>query len=59
MRKFLALSPNNVRGMLMQLHFTTALGLEHEQAALLERLLALQAAGTLDEGQQQTLALYL
>jgi len=59
MQKFRALSPDSVRGMLMQLHFTTALGLEDEKAALLQELLALQAQGSLNEGQQETLALYL
>jgi hypothetical protein len=57
MQKFLTLSPNSVRGLLMQLHFTTALGLEHEKQAIIAQLSTLEAAGKLDEGERQTLAL--
>lgn len=52
-------SPNNTRGLLMQLHFTTALGKVAESASLKEQLQALQAAGKLTIADQQTLALYL
>lgn len=52
-------APDNVRAMLMQLHFTTALGKVAEAEALKQRLLAKQAAGELSVGDQQTLALYL
>jgi tetratricopeptide (TPR) repeat protein len=57
--KFLDLAPNNTRGLLMQLHFTTALGKVAEAAALKHQLQALQAAGKLSVADQQTLALYL
>ncbi|MCB1844182.1 MAG: hypothetical protein KDI09_14570 [Halioglobus sp.] len=58
MQKFLALSPGSVRGLLMQLHFSTALGLEQERQNLMAQLGELEAAGKLDAGERQTLALY-
>lgn len=57
--QFLTLAPDNTRGQLMQLHFTTALGKVAEADALKAELLARQAAGQLTVGEQQTLALYL
>ena len=57
--QYLAMLPDNTRGQLMQLHFTTALGKVAEAEALKQRLLAKQAAGELSVGDQQTLALYL
>ena len=58
-RQYLAMLPDDTRGQLMQLHFTTALGKVAEAEALKQRLLAKQAAGELSVGDQQTLALYL
>jgi hypothetical protein len=57
--KVLEHSPNNVRGLLMQLHFATALGKEQEALALVQRLLELQEEGRLNLGDRKTLALYL
>ncbi|QIB66625.1 hypothetical protein [Kineobactrum salinum] len=57
--RFLASEPNNTRGLLMQLHFTTALGKVEEARILKQQLLALQASGELSVADQQTLALYL
>ena len=59
MEKVLAQSPDQVRALLMQLHFATALGREAEAASLAEKLIALREAGELNVGQTQTLALYL
>jgi protein O-mannosyl-transferase len=57
--KFLEHSPRDVRGMLMQLHFTTALGKAQETQALKQQLLKLQQEGRLNLGDSKTLALYL
>ena len=57
--RFLEHSPRDVRGMLMQLHFTTALGKEREAQALVQKLLKLQEEGRLNLGDRKTLALYL
>ena len=55
---FLGLSPDNTRGLLMKLHFATALG-EKEGAELVRsRLIMLEEAGLLTVGEQQTLSLY-
>ncbi|MDO8861413.1 hypothetical protein Q6D67_06840 [Haliea sp. E1-2-M8] len=56
--QFLALSPNNTRGQLMQLHFATALGKVEVVEQMIAALQAKQAAGELNVGEQQTLALY-
>ncbi|AQA19760.1 hypothetical protein BST95_17425 [Halioglobus japonicus] len=58
-QRYLRLRPGNVDGLLMQLHFGTALqDAEHRQAAL-DALLRMQADGTLSVAQRQTLALYM
>ncbi|RLQ23746.1 hypothetical protein DWB85_00915 [Seongchinamella sediminis] len=57
--RFLDLAPDNIRGMLMQLHFTTALNRRDEADALIARLQKLQDAGKLKRSEQDTLALYL
>jgi len=55
---FLDLSPDNARGLLMKLHFATALG-EREDAELVRsRLNMLEEAGLLTLGEQHTLSLY-
>ena len=56
--RFLAEAPGSSRGLLMQLHFSTALGKVSEAEVLKQQLLALQAAGVLTVSEQQTLALY-
>jgi hypothetical protein len=57
--KFLALSPNNKRGLLMKLHFSTALGKVEVAHEVIEILQSLDQRGELTVGEQQTLALYL
>ena len=57
--QFLAQAPGTPRGLLMQLHFSTALGKVSEAEALQRQLLTLQAAGALTVSDQETLALYL
>ncbi|HBX73467.1 MAG TPA: hypothetical protein DEG86_10825, partial [Halieaceae bacterium] len=57
--RFLAESPQATRGLLMQLHFSTALGKVEEADDLKQRLLLLQDAGALSVVDQETLALYL
>lgn len=57
--QFLALSPNNTRGLLMKLHFATALGKAEAASDVIATLQALDAEGKLTVGQQQTLAIYL
>ena len=57
--RFLDLAPENVRGMLMQLHFTTALNRREEADSWIARLQKLQDAGKLNRSEQDTLALYL
>ena len=56
---FLNLSPNNVQGLLMKLHFNTALGKVAAAGAARTLLLELRAQGKLTVGEQQTLSLYL
>lgn len=55
---FLLQSPNNTRGQLMKLHFATALGKVGVAEEMIAALQAKQAAGELNVGEQQTLALY-
>jgi protein O-mannosyl-transferase len=57
--RFLMLSPNNTRGLLMKLHFATALGNVEAAQAVIETLQRLDQQGKLTVGEQQTLALYL
>jgi hypothetical protein len=56
--RFLLGSPGSVRGLLMKLHFATALQKEDEIAQTLKHLLALEEAGVLTLADQQTLSLY-
>ena len=56
---YLQLSPANAQGLLMKLHFVTALGKVEAADAVRSRLLELQAQGKLTVGEQQTLSLYL
>lgn len=55
----LALEPESVRGMLMQLHFATAMGQSAEAEAYIARLQELQREGKLTQGEQANLALYV
>lgn len=55
----LALAPGRTRELLMQLHFSIALGREKEAKSLIDQLQALQDAGKLNRGERDTLALYL
>ncbi len=57
--RHLALAPDSVRGMLMQLHFSTALGKTSEAEEFIERLQEMRRAGKLTQGEQANLALYL
>ncbi len=56
--RFLLGSPGNIRGLLMKLHFATALQKKDEMAKTLSRLIALEEAGVLTLADQQTLSLY-
>ena len=56
--RFLALSPGNKRGLLMKLHFATALGLEDSADEVIATLRVLAEKGKLTVGEQQTLSLY-
>jgi tetratricopeptide (TPR) repeat protein len=57
--RFLALSPGNKRGLLMKLHFASALGKVQERAAMIATLQSLDEKGELTVRERQTLALYL
>jgi hypothetical protein len=57
--QFLALAPDSTRGLLMKLHFTTALGQLEQARAVISRLQGMDQDGRLTVGEQQTLALYL
>lgn len=57
--RHLALAPDSVRGLLMQLHFATALGDAGNAAAYITRLQRLQQEGKLSRSDEATLALYL
>ena len=56
--RFLAGSPGNVRGLLMKLHFATALHKGDEISSLLSQLQTLEASGVLSLADKQTLSLY-
>jgi tetratricopeptide (TPR) repeat protein len=56
---YLRLSPENAQGLLMKLHFVTALGKVEAADAVRSHLLELQAEDKLTVGEQQTLSLYL
>ena len=57
--KFLILSPESSRGLLMKLHFATALGKKEIADRLTTQLRKMVDEGRLTVGEQQTLALYL
>ncbi len=57
--QFLALSPNDKRGLLMKLHFATALGKTEAAQEVIATLQRMDEQGKLTVGEQQTLALYL
>ena len=57
--RFLAFDGDNTRGLLMKLHFTTALGKVDEARAVISQLQGMESAGRLTVGEKQTLALYL
>lgn len=57
--QLLALSPHDKRGLLMKLHFATALGKVEAAQAVIAALQRLDQQGKLTVGEQQTLALYL
>jgi hypothetical protein len=56
--RFLAGSPGNTRGLLMKLHFATALRKDDEISSLLSQLQTLEASGVLSLADKQTLSLY-
>ncbi|MFV8818238.1 hypothetical protein [Haliea sp. E17] len=56
--RFLALSPGNPRGLLMQLHFARTLQKDEEAQQLIEMLRSQADAGKLSNRQKETLALY-
>jgi hypothetical protein len=55
---YLQASPNDPQGLLMKLHFVSALGKVEDIKAIRSRLLEMQEQGLLTVGQQQTLSLY-
>lgn len=57
--RFLALSPGNKRGLLMKLHFSTALGKTNATREVIATLQQLDRQGKLTVGEQKTLGLYL
>jgi hypothetical protein len=57
--QFLALSPYNTRGLLMKLHFATALGKGDAAREVIATLQLIDKQGKLTVGQQRTLAMYL
>jgi tetratricopeptide (TPR) repeat protein len=57
--QFLAMSPDNTRGLLMKLHFASALGKADAAQDVIATLQAKQEQGKLTVREQQTLALYL
>lgn len=57
--QFLAMSPNDKRGLLMKLHFATALGKQDAADEVVATLRQLLEQGKLTVAEQQTLALYV
>ncbi len=57
--RFLALSPGDTRGLLMKLHFATALGKQDAADEVIATLRQLLEQGKLTVAEQQTLALYV
>ena len=56
--RFLALKPDDTRGLLMKLHFATALGKVEAAADVMTTLQELDQQGKLTVGEQQNMALY-
>jgi hypothetical protein len=56
--RFLAGAPGNSRGLLMKLHFATALQKDDEISSLLSQLQMIEASGVLSLADKQTLSLY-
>ena len=56
--RFLALQPRDKRGLLMKLHFATALGKVVAAGEVMTVLQAMDQQGELTVGEQQTMALY-
>ena len=56
--RFLVLNPDDTRGLLMKLHFATALGKEEEVNAVMAILHEMDQQGKLTVGEQQNMALY-
>jgi tetratricopeptide (TPR) repeat protein len=57
--QFLSMVPDDIRGLLMRLHFATALGKVDESGEIIRKLQHFDSEGKLNVGQQQTLGLYL
>ena len=57
--QFLTMVPGNVRGLLMKLHFATALGKVAEAGQIIVTLQGIDGDGRLSVGERQTLSLYL
>jgi hypothetical protein len=57
--RFLALSPNDIRGLLMKLQFATMLGKEEAASEVIATLQGMDEQGKLTVGEKQTLTLYL
>jgi protein O-mannosyl-transferase len=57
--RFLVLDPGDHRGLLMKLHFATALGKVVQSEAIIQLLLSIDAQGRLSVEDRQTLDLYL
>ncbi len=57
--EFLHSAPDDPQGLLMKLHFVSALGKVEDIKTIRSRLLEMQEQGLLTTGQQQTLSLYL
>jgi hypothetical protein len=57
--RFLILSPGNTRGLLMKLHFATALNKMQEAEMVKAQLQQMDNRGKLTVGEKQTLSLYL
>jgi hypothetical protein len=57
--RYLQASPDDPQGLLMKLHFVSALGKVEDIKTTMSRLLEMQEQGQLTVGQQQTLSLYL
>ena len=56
--RYLAIAPGGKRGLLMKLHFTTALGLSAEAQAVAQQLQVMEQQGKLTVAESKTLSLY-